>query len=123
VQARLPAAPATDGRRYARAGLVSNTRACQSQGSCPNVACFQYRRFGGNCATKSHMRVLALIAFGSLLSLPRDSAAQEADQTKRFSGKWEARVKDSVVCAIELHVADNVHGSMAGCHIRVDEDG
>lgn len=67
--------------------------------------------------------ILFLTVFGSLLSLPRNSAAQEADQTKRFSGRWEARVKDSVVCTIELRVADNVSGAMSGCQIHVDGDG
>ena len=60
-----------------------------------------------------------LVAFGMMLGL----AAQTTERTDRFSGKWEAKVKDSVVCTIHLRTEGGISGSISDCRIHVDSDG
>ena len=52
------------------------------------------------------------------------SVAKGADSGKGFSGKWEAKFNDTVICTIELRTAgESVSGSMVDCRFDADADG
>jgi hypothetical protein len=61
-------------------------------------------------------------AFLAILLLAGHGAAQKAGAT-RFSGKWQAKVNNTVVCTIELRGEDVIPGSMTDCRLHSDADG
>src|SRR5690349_2630732 len=65
---------------------------------------------------------LCLLTSLALFALIGTSTAQPK-QNQRFSGKWLAKVKDSVICTIALRVDDAISGSVADCRIHTDPDG
>ena len=65
-------------------------------------------------------KIFCFIAFLTvLLFIPIDGA----DQNERFSGKWQAKVKDSIVCTIDLSARAGIAGSMEDCRIHTDAEG
>ena len=62
------------------------------------------------------MRQLALLTLAALPAL-----CQAPDG--RFAGTWQAKVKDSVICTIDIHVNGKITGSIHDCRIQVDHDG
>jgi hypothetical protein len=69
------------------------------------------------------MRVRIFAAgFLTILLLAGSGAAQNAGTT-RFSGKWQAKVNDTVVCTIDLRSEDAISGSITDCRLHTDADG
>jgi hypothetical protein len=68
-------------------------------------------------------RNLAFVVGLAVLSLIHSSSAGAADENKRFTGKWQAKVKDSVICTIDLRSSTGTVGSMEDCRIHTDAEG
>lgn len=68
----------------------------------------------------SKLFAVALLALTQLLP---SAESQVADQSRRFNGKWQAKVDGSVVCTINLQVKNEIFGSMQDCRIHTDGDG
>jgi hypothetical protein len=68
-------------------------------------------------------RNIAFVVGLAALSLIHSSSAQTADENKRFTGKWQAKVKDSVICTIDLRSGTGTVGSMEACRIHADAEG
>ncbi len=64
-----------------------------------------------------------LIALMAVVPFAQTAAAQKTDQNRRFSGTWQAKVKDSVICTINVRVGHEISGSMHDCRIHADADG
>ncbi|MBL8232902.1 MAG: hypothetical protein JNL98_30665 [Bryobacterales bacterium] len=41
----------------------------------------------------------------------------------RFEGKWQARLKEEVICTIELGAGETPRGAMIDCRVNIDADG
>ncbi len=67
---------------------------------------------------------MILSALVGILTLGHGGAAQDAQQTERFLGKWEAKVNATVACTIEFRTSGaGVSGSIADCKIHTDANG
>ena len=77
--------------------------------------------WAGNCQPRLVLARLCLIALLTMLPLACPAAAQNSDQ--RFSGKWEAKFNNEVICTIELRTDGGISGSMEDCRIKIDNDG
>ena len=49
--------------------------------------------------------------------------APPAGEGQPFTGTWEAKWHDRVICALRLRAADAMTGEMLGCSVRVNDDG
>jgi hypothetical protein len=79
--------------------------------------------FGDNIAKRRNMHTRIFAAgFLAILLLAGRGAAQKAETT-RFSGKWQAKVNNTVVCTIELRGEDVISGSITDCRLHSDADG
>ena len=77
-----------------------------------------------DCTARSmRLRICYFVASLTLLSLIHTNPVQGANQNERFSGTWQAKVQDSVICTIELRVTPGIAGSMEDCRIHTDADG
>src|SRR5258707_831876 len=74
---------------------------------------------GHQFATVEAMR-LSMIAL-LLTCLPL--AAQDAEAQKKFTGTWEAKLKDKVICTLKLRAGEQISGETEACSINVDANG
>jgi hypothetical protein len=59
----------------------------------------------------------------ALMPLLASLDAQDAEVQKRFTGTWEAKLKDKVICSITLRAGEPISGEMDFCSIHVDANG
>jgi hypothetical protein len=59
----------------------------------------------------------------ALLPLLFSLSAQDSEVQKRFTGTWEAKLKDKVICSITLRAGEPISGEMDFCSIHVDANG
>jgi hypothetical protein len=76
-----------------------------------------------DCQTRGMNAKICLVVLLIVTPLLGTSATENSDYDKRFSGKWEAKWKDVVICTIELRSNDTISGAMEDCRIHTDADG
>ena len=69
------------------------------------------------------MRLITSAAFLLAAQLAFLSSAEAQTQRSNFSGTWEARSKDSVICTLKVKAGESTSGSVSGCSINVDSEG
>ncbi len=67
------------------------------------------------------MRLFTIALLPLLSSLPL--AAQDAEAQKKFTGTWEAKLKDKVICTLKLRAGEQISGETEACSINVDANG
>src|SRR5258708_38789274 len=51
------------------------------------------------------------------------TAGQESKGQERFAGTWEAKLKGTTICTIELQAGETLTGSTRACRITVNQEG